>query len=399
MLALRLARGAHPLLQLRRLLVTTASAGVGFLLLCALGHAVAHPGQSSASLLRLGWCVLPLAAAVHLAVAVARTDPSTRPRPGLSSVGLGPARLTLIAATSTALACALGSALALLVYLHLRGDLTGLPFDGAAAGLLGAGQPLPLPGALTLLAVTPVTASTLAGITLRPRRPRADPDAGAPGQDGDAESVARDPFAPTPAPTGLPWGVTLIAVGLAVEVYGARGADGSAAPLPGGFPGSPVPVLAGWTLTALGLAVAGPGLAHLCGRLIQAYRPGATRLLSGRALMDESHRIGRPLGVLCAVVSAAIAAGALYGQTISRPLGPLTGLGAGLVLACATAALLTAAIDTRQSRAGTTAALIRLGAPAGLLRTAALLRTAVLLAVFTPLTWAVATLAALPLRA
>ena len=35
--ALRLARGTHPLVLLRRLLVPAASAGVGFLLLCTLG--------------------------------------------------------------------------------------------------------------------------------------------------------------------------------------------------------------------------------------------------------------------------------------------------------------------------------------------------------------------------
>ncbi|MYV68308.1 hypothetical protein GT043_20705, partial [Streptomyces sp. SID2131] len=90
MLALRLTRGTHPLVLARRLLVAAASAGVGFLLLCTLGHALGHPEQSSASALRLLWCVLPLAATVQFAVAVARTDPSTRPRPGLSAIGLGP---------------------------------------------------------------------------------------------------------------------------------------------------------------------------------------------------------------------------------------------------------------------------------------------------------------------
>ena len=55
-LALRLARGAHPAVQLRRLLVATASAGTGFLLLCTLGHALTHPGGPGASLLRLAWC-------------------------------------------------------------------------------------------------------------------------------------------------------------------------------------------------------------------------------------------------------------------------------------------------------------------------------------------------------
>ena len=138
-LALRLARGAHPLVLLRRLLVAAASAGVGFLLLCTLTYALSHPTDSGASAVRLLWCLVPLAATVHFAVAVARTDPSTRPRSGLSAVGLGPARLSALAAVSTAVSGTLGSMVALLFFLHLRGDLTGLPFDGAAAGLLGGG--------------------------------------------------------------------------------------------------------------------------------------------------------------------------------------------------------------------------------------------------------------------
>ncbi|WP_236239748.1 hypothetical protein [Streptomyces sp. CC228A] len=407
MLALRLARNAHPLVLLRRLLVAAASAGVGFLLLCALAHAMAHPDRSAASVLRLAWCLPPLAAAVYLAVAVARTDPSTRPRPGLSSLGLGPGRLAAIAAASTAVSCTLGSALALLFFLHLRGDLTGLPFDRAAADLLAAGRPLPLPAALTLLAVTPAAASAAAALTLRPRQPRrrhgrpgtagrAGTDRGVDGGLGTEE--ARDPFDPAPAPTGLPWGTALVAIGLAVEVYGTRGGDSPRLPLPGGVPGITLGVLAGWALTAVGLAIAGPGLAHLCGRVVQAYRPGATRLLAGRALMDEARRVGRPLGVLSAVVAAWITAAELYGQAAgARPFGPLAGLGAALVLACAAATVLSAALETRQLRAGSTAALIRLGAPAALLRSAALLRAAVLLAVFAPVTWAVATLTALPL--
>ncbi|HEY9374194.1 MAG TPA: hypothetical protein VIU94_38040, partial [Streptomyces sp.] len=164
MLALRLTRGSHPLVLLRRLLVAAAAAGVGFLLLCTLGYAVGHPAHAPDSSLRLLWCVIPMAATVQFAVAVARTDPSTRPRPGLSAVGLGPARLTALAAASTAVACTLGSTVALLFYLHLRGDITGLPFDGAAADLLAADRPIPLAAALTLLAVLPVAAATAAAL-------------------------------------------------------------------------------------------------------------------------------------------------------------------------------------------------------------------------------------------
>jgi hypothetical protein len=350
-------------------------------------------GHPSGSLLRLLWCLIPVAATVQFAVAVARTDPGTRPRPGLSAVGLGPARLTALAATSTAVSCTLGSMVALLFFLQLRGDLGGMPFDGPAAELLAADQALPLGAALTLLAVVPVLASTAAGLALRPRglstRVR---DAGPKPPRPDAVT------APTP-PAGLPWGVALTAAGLAVETYASRGDGGSSLPLPGHFQGDPVGVLVGWSLTAVGLAFAGPGVTYLSGLLLQVLRPGAIRLLAGRTLMDEARRIGRPLGVMCAVVSGAFAAAALYGPGDERPFGPLTGLATALVIGCTAATLLTAALEARHARADTRAALISMGAPAGLLRTAAGLRAATLLAVFVPLTWAISTLAAVPLSA
>ncbi|MFE7467908.1 hypothetical protein ACFU6R_27890 [Streptomyces sp. NPDC057499] len=395
MLALRLARGSHPLVLLRRLLVAAASAGVGFLLLCALSNAAAHPAHAGAAVPRLLWCLVPLAATVQFAVAVARTDPSTRPRTGLSAVGLGPARLAVLGAVSTAVSCTLGSTVALLLFLHLRGDLSGLPFDGAAAGLLGAGAPLPLAAALMLLALVPVTAAGLSAYALRAERtpapavPKAaDPDV----------LTEPEPSAPAAPPTGLPWGVALAALGLAVEAYMSRSGGRSLLPLPGRLEATPAGVLAGWTLAAVGLAMAGPGLAHLCGRLLQAVRPGAVRLLAGRVLMDEARRIGRPLGVVCAVLAATVAGYALYGAG-AHPLGPLTALGGVLVLGCTTATLLTSALEARQDRARTARALLRLGAPASALRAATVLRATALLLVFAPLTWLVAELAALPLAA
>ncbi|WP_326759301.1 hypothetical protein OHB35_16890 [Streptomyces phaeochromogenes] len=562
MLALRLARGARPAVQLRRLLVAAASAGTGFLLLCTLGYAMGHSDASGAAVLRLAWCVAPLAATVQFAVAVARTDPATRPRQGLSALGLGPARLTVLAAISTAVSCTLGSMVALLFFLHLRGDLTGLPFDGDAAGLLAADEPLPLPAALTLLALVPLIASAASAAVLRPRGPRpslttggrpgrlsgfggygrsvervgfgaygrfgtrtetctdtrteakAGPRSegqdgsggreGSAGRGGSGQDTARrtasagqgspeasttaaaldvprrsgarararvegrpggeqlsathanhatadspahtghsghdgrvaadrhaasqhpdshdspgshelpgrpshtsrhplDPLdphhppAPLPTPSGLPWGAAVLAAGLAVETYAGRTSPALAGPeLPGGFNVGPLGVLVGWALTAFGLALAGPAITHLCGRLLQAVRPGALRLLAGRVLMEEAARIGRPLGVVCAVASGAYAMAVLYGR--ARPdVGPLTTLGALLVAGCAVATLMTAAVEARNARADTTAALLRLGAPATALRSAAALRTGALLAVFGPLTWAVAELAALPL--
>ncbi|MEV7196173.1 hypothetical protein AB0N81_30880 [Streptomyces sp. NPDC093510] len=395
MLALRLARGAHPLVQLRRLLVAAASAGTGFLLLCTLAYAMEHPGAGA--VLRLVWCLAPITATVYFAVAVARTDPGTRPRSGLSAVGLGPSRLMVLATISTAVACVLGSMVALLFFLHLRGDVSGLPFDGAAAELLAADRPLPLAGTLTLLSLVPVAASAASAVALRPRPAKATGKE--PGSEPADGTDHNDPDAPAPQPGGLPWGVALLAAGLAVETYASRSEAGPRSggfPMPGGADGSPVGVLAGWALTALGLMLAGPGLTYLCGRLLQSVRPGALRLLAGRVLQEEARRVGRPLGVLCAVASAAYASIVLYAGP--RPeAGPLTTLGGLLVAGCAVLTLATASVEARQSRSDTTAALLRLGAPATMLRASAVLRAGALAAVFGPLTWIVAELAALPL--
>ncbi|MCS0636552.1 hypothetical protein NX801_12930 [Streptomyces sp. LP05-1] len=384
MFALRLILGTHPLVLLRRLLVVVAATGVGLLLLCALGYAVAHPGRPSASLPRLLWCALPLAAAAHFAVAVARADPVTRPRAGLSAVGLGSGRLSGLATAWTAFCCTVGSALALLVYLQLRGGPAGRA--AGASELLAPGRQLPLPAALTLLALLPAVASVAVAVSLRsPRRPAGRSGARA----GGTEEAADDG---TP-PAGLPWGVALLGAGLAAGAYTART---GAAPPPAGPAGS-LGVLAGWLLSAAGLAVAGPGLAHLCGRLLQAGSPGPARLLAGRGLMEQARRVGRPLGVACAVAAATLAAATLYGSSGAVSLGPMTGLGAGLVVACTAATLLTAALETRRARLDTRDALLELGATAALLRTAVALRALVLLAVFAPLTWAVAALTVLPL--
>ncbi|MFF9126196.1 hypothetical protein ACF09J_23315 [Streptomyces sp. NPDC014889] len=525
MLALRLIRVARPGVQLRRLTVAAASAGTGFLLLSSLGYALGHPDHSAAGALRLSWCVLPLAATVYLAVAVARTDPGTRPRPGLSALGLGPGRLMAVSAATTALACGLGSLLALLVFTYLRGD-------GAASAFLAAGEPLPVPAVLTLLTVVPVLASAAVALVLCPRdarptaagpgrrfgrfgayrrtgtqetfgaygrfgarlgngtaarrngsatacatrppstavgtvRPGDDPTGDSPtgagltrtgpaAADGPGPAVTRTdptgphsartdrpgsdpagadptgahltptgltgteptgapedtghegahddhdphrPPAPRRPPTGLPWGIAVLAAGLAVEAYAgqAAGLTATGGPaLPGGLAAGSVPVLIGWLMTALGLALAGPGLTHLCGRVVQSARPGALRLLAGRVLMEEAARIGRPLGVVCAVASGTYAMFAAY-DGAARPLGPLTTLGTLLVAGCALTTLLIAVVEARQSRADSTAALLRLGAPATMLRSAALLRCGALLALFVPLTLVVADLAALPL--
>lgn len=465
MLALRLTRGAHPAVQLRRLLVAAASAGTGFLLLSALGYAMSHPDSPAAATLRLAWCAPPLAATIHLAVAVARTDPGTRPRPGLAAAGLGPGRLMLVSAITTALSCLLGSMLALLVFLHLRGDLTGMPFDGDASQFLAADSPLPLPAALTLLALTPALASAAVALLLRPKpaapattkakaRPygrfavsgrSADretfgaygrfgarlrdavrggattPDpASAASQNGGAPQAPASAPAPAPAeedgsrrtpddlthfpvprkpPAGLPWGITILTAGLAVETYAGRVTADDTLALPTALPTGPTAVLVGWVLAAVGLALAAPGLAHLCGRVLQAVRPGPLRLLAGRGLMAEATRIGRPLGVVCAVAAAVYAMAPRSGSAATAAIGPLSALGATVVAGATVTTLFMAALEARQARADTTAALLRLGAPTAMLRSAAALRAGVLLAVFGPLTLIVAELAALPLAA
>ncbi|MEU8838708.1 hypothetical protein AB0D97_06170 [Streptomyces roseus] len=355
MLALRLARGSRPLVQLRRLLVAAACAGTGFLLLYVLAEATARPAGSFPRLL---WAMVPLAVTVQFAVAVARTDPATRPREGLDAVGLGPLRLTLVATVSTAIACTLGSALALAVFLHLRGELTGLPFDGAAATLLHADRPLPVAAALTLLALIPLSASVATALALRPH----------------------PPLAPQ---TALPWGIALTACGLAALAYAG----------PGGA-GTPV----GWALTAVGLSLAGPGLAYACGALVQAVRPGAMRLLAGRTLQEEAPRLGRPLGVLCAIGAGALTAAALPARVgLGVPLGPLTGPACALVVLCAAATLLTRAVEVRQDRSATRTALRDMGTPGGVLRGAATLRATALVAVCGPVVWGVAQLTSLAL--
>lgn len=465
MLALRLTRGAHPAVQLRRLLVAAASAGTGFLLLSALGYAMSHPDSPAAATLRLAWCAPPLAATIHLAVAVARTDPGTRPRPGLAAAGLGPGRLMLVSAITTALSCLLGSMLALLVFLHLRGDLTGMPFDGDASQFLAADSPLPLPAALTLLALTPALASAAVALLLRPkpaaptaRKGKARPygrfgvsgrsadretfgaygrfgarlrdsvrggattpdPASAASQNGGAPQSPASAPAPAPAeedasrqtpddlthfpvprtpPAGLPWGITILTAGLAVETYAGRVTADDTLALPTALPTGPTAVLVGWVLAAVGLALAAPGLTHLCGRVLQAVRPGPLRLLAGRGLMAEATRIGRPLGVVCAVAAAVYAMAPRSGSAATAAIGPLSALGATVVAGATVTTLFMAALEARQARADTTAALLRLGAPTAMLRSAAALRAGVLLAVFGPLTLIVAELAALPLAA
>jgi hypothetical protein len=365
-LSLRLIRGEQSAALLRRSLVAAASAGTGFLLLAALGHAMAHPLDTTSSVMRLVWCGVPLAAAAHLSVAISHTRAGGRPSAGLAAAGLGPARTTLLAAAQVAMECLLG----LLAFVWWRDRFAG------------AGVPTPVAAMVTLLVAVPLTGGAACAVALRPRPRSSAPVEAATGR----------------LPSRLPWGVALTAAGLAVEVYAGdltQPAAGLLLPLPGGLGRIAPAVLAGWLLTAAGLVLAGPGLVHLAGRLLSAYRPGALRLLAGRALQQDAPRLGQSLGVLCAVASATLAATQLYAPG-GRPLGPLTALGAVLVLGCPAATALTAASEAKRSRREAFAALAPLGAPASLMLRATFLRTLALL-LLAPVTLAVAWLACLPL--
>ncbi|MGY1455064.1 hypothetical protein [Streptomyces sp. SS8] len=412
MLALRLVRTFRPSALARRALVACAAGAVGFLLLSALGHAVAHPERPGAAAARLLWCAVPLAACTHLAVTAVRSDPGVRPRAGLDAVGVGSARLPLLAALTTGLYCALGCALALPVFLHLRGGLAGVlggvlggtssgafegvPLAGAAGELLGAGHPLPRAAALTLLAVPPLAA---AGASAAAARLRVAP------RGRLVEPPAVLPHRPPPVPAGLPWGVAVTAAGLALEAYAAERFIASAGPgalLPGRPEALGPGIVAGWLLIAAGLVLAGPGLVHLCGLLLAVGRPGVLRLLAGRVLREEAPRVGHPAGVLCAVTAGVLTAvrphgpGAVLGGG-EATMGPLAALGAAVVVVCAVAGALSAASEFRTARAPANDGLRRLGVPHRLLRAAAALRVVALLGVLGSAAWLVAELASVPL--
>ncbi|SOD64624.1 hypothetical protein SAMN06297387_11876 [Streptomyces zhaozhouensis] len=368
MLALRLARGADPATLARRLLLASATAGVGFLLLGALAGAAAQPGDGRLAALRLLWCAVPLAFTAQLAVAVARADPAGLPRSGLNAAGLGRARLPVLAALSTAVAGLAGSVLALLVFLQLRGDLSRLPFDGAAVGPLHGGGSLPMAAALTLLAVAPATAA------------------------GASALAVRGAGAPMPAPAGLPWGTAMIAGGLALGTLAGEPAaePGSGwLPLPAPLDTVPFGVVGGWLLIGVGVVLAAPALSYLCGRALAFGQPSALRLLAGRGLADEARRLGRPVGALTVAVAAVLAAERLGAL---GEFGFFGALGTAVVLVAAVGSVATVAEQLRGERSEALAALERIGTPRRTLRAAAALRGAALAAVFAPLSWCAAEL-------
>jgi hypothetical protein len=186
--------------------------------------------------------------------------------------------------------------------------------------------------------------------------------------------------------------------GIALSAYAAhaaaRPAD-AAAGLPGTLGEVSAGVLAGWALSALGLVLAGPGLIMAMGRALAAGRPGALRLLAGRALEQQAPRLGYQLGTVCAAVAVTLAALRLDGPYL---FGPFGALGAAVVLLAVTSAAVTAAGTARTERAPERELVRRLGGADRLLRRTALLRALVLLAVLAPLSGLTAELLVLPLR-
>ncbi|WP_428815000.1 hypothetical protein SALCHL_004892 [Streptomyces albus subsp. chlorinus] len=395
MLTLRLTLAAPPLALLLRLLLLCASAGVGLLLLNALSHALEHPRHPQAALVELAWCLAPLAVTAHLAAALARTEPCARARSGLDAAGLGPARLPLLAALTAAAPCALGGASALLVTAGAHGGprdggAPRLALPGVSAQLPLPGHPMPLPAALTLLSAVPLLAAVAAAWGTR-----ADA-ASTPGGPGRGRGGTGTPV--------LVAAVLLTTAGLLLAGYAAHRSPDAAQAGPvrtGALRADPAlwPPAVGWGLAALGLVLAGPGLAALSGRLLAGARPGPVRLLAGRTLAGEAPWTGGPLGTLSAVAATALVLvrARLAGAGMPAP-GPLGTLAAVLVGCCAVGAALAALARARRTREPLGELLDRLGAPHRMWRAVRLVRTAATLAVFTAATLSVGLLAPLPPR-
>ncbi|QKW21767.1 hypothetical protein HUT16_24320 [Kitasatospora sp. NA04385] len=355
---LRLARGYRTLDLARGLLTATAAAVVAAFLLRALGRALQGTGGN---LERLLWCLPPLAAVAWFAAAAARAVPAQHPEriTGLTAAGAGPARIRLLVAGETALACALGSAFTLLLFLILRNDIAG----PSLAPDIGMGVPLPAAAPVALLAVLPLVAGVSAACAVRfPERLPGRPAEPARSRYGALRLLL-------PAPVLL--------AGLGLELYGLR-PDATDAErtvtLPAGLPATSPALLTGWALAGLALALwTGPLLA-LAGRLLALHRPAPLRLLAGRGLTAQARGLGAPLAVLTSIVVLMLVAWRSWAGT-GTAAPALTLVEGALVLACAVAALAARLYELRAARRPALDALDRLGTPPGLLTGTATLRT------------------------
>ncbi|MEU1289985.1 hypothetical protein [Kitasatospora sp. NPDC005856] len=360
MFYLRLARGYRVPDLGRWLLTAVAAAVVAAFLLRSLGRAMSEPIGGADPLVRLLWCLPPLAALAWFAAVAARSVPARRPAriAGLTAAGAGSRRIRTLIAGEVALACTLGSVLTLLLFLVLRNDVAG----PALAADLGTGVSLPPAAPVALLALVPLTAGSAAACAV----PVAETLPGGRACAPTAFGVWRIALA-----TGL--GV----IGAALELIALRpgaAADGRPIHLPAGLGSTSTAALFGWAASALGLALLTGPLLAWAGRLLAVGRPTPLRLLAGRGLTAQARRLGAPLAVLTLAV-------ALVLTTIRYWIGTpdsadaLPAVEACLVLGCAAAAVISRLAEVRTDRREVTDALLRLGTSPRLLFGAVALRT------------------------
>ncbi|MFI9331810.1 hypothetical protein ACIGZJ_30240 [Kitasatospora sp. NPDC052868] len=359
MFYLRLARGYRALDLGRWLLTALAGAVVAGFLLRALGRAMSDPLGPGDALVRLLWCLPPLAAVAWFAAVAARAVPAQRPEriTGLTAAGAGAARIRTLIAGEIALACTLGSALTLLVFLVLRNDIAG----PALAPDLGMGVPLPAAAPVTLLALVPLTAGIAAA--------------------GAVPLAEALPGGRRPAPTGfsplriaLPVGLAV--TGLALELIALRpgsAADGRPIRLPAGLGSTSTAALGGWVACALGLVLLTGPLLSWTGRLLALGRPTPLRLLAGRGLTAQARRLGPPLAVLTLALAMVLTT-IRYWIGTPGSADALPAIEACLVLGCTAAAVVARLAEVRTARRDVTDALLRLGAAPRLLFGAVALR-------------------------
>ncbi|MGW4893913.1 hypothetical protein ACWEQL_16835 [Kitasatospora sp. NPDC004240] len=360
MFYLRLARGYRVLDLGRWLLTAVAAAVVAGFLLRALGRALGdRPGDADA-VVRLLWCLPPLAAVAWFAAVAARAVPAQRPEriTGLIAAGAGATRIRTLIAGEIALATTLGSLLTLLLFLVLRNDIAGPEL----AADLGMGVPLPAAAPVTLLALVPLTAgiSAALAVPLPERLP------------GAAERPAATGY--SPLRIALPIGLAV--VGLALELIALRpgaAADGRPVELPAGLGNTSTAALGGWAAVALGLALLTGPLLAWAGRLLAVGRPTPLRLLAGRGLTAQAKRLGAPLAVL-ALVTAVVLTTIRYWVGTPGSADALPAVEACLVLGCAAGAVIARLVEVRTARRNVTDALLRLGTPPRLLFGAVVLR-------------------------
>ncbi|MFJ9460093.1 hypothetical protein ACIRST_34105 [Kitasatospora sp. NPDC101447] len=360
MFYLRLARGYRVPDLGRWLLTALAAAVVAAFLLRSLGRAMSAPLGGADPLVRLLWCLPPLAAVAWFAAVAARAVPARRPEriAGLTAAGAGSRRIRTLIAGEVALACTLGSVLTLLVFLVLRNDIAG----PSLAPDLGMGVPLPAAAPVTLLALVPLTAGIAAAC---------------------AVPVTENlPGGRTRRRTGFgAWRIALpiglVVIGAALELIALRpgaAADGRPVHLPAGLGSTSTAALGGWAASALGLALLTGPLLAWAGRLLAVGRPTPLRLLAGRGLTAQAPRLGAPLAVLALTVALVLTTVRFWIGTPDSA-DALPAVEACLVLGCAAAAVVARLAEVRTDRRDVTEALLRLGTSPRLLFGAVALRT------------------------